>query len=80
MAVPVEPDARVYGARRSTTDLDVDGVEISEARWFSRDELRAAIADGSLRFPMRASVAFYLIDGWFGGGLAEIVAGSASST
>jgi NAD+ diphosphatase len=63
-----------FTAHASATDLDVDGVEISEARWFSREELRTAITDGSLRFPMRASVAFYLIDGWFGGGLADVVA------
>jgi NAD+ diphosphatase len=66
-----------FTAHATATDLDVDGVEISEARWFSRDDLRAAIAEGSLRFPMRASVAFYLIDGWFGGGLADVVADTA---
>jgi NAD+ diphosphatase len=62
-----------FTARATTTDVQIDGVEISEARWFTRDELRTAIGDGSLRLPMRASVAFYLIDGWFGGGLADVV-------
>jgi NAD+ diphosphatase len=66
-----------FTAHASATDVDVDGVEISEARWFSREELRAAISDGSLRFPMRASVAFYLIDGWFGGGPGDVVAETA---
>jgi NAD+ diphosphatase len=56
-----------FTARAQTTELDVDGVEITEARWFSRDELRVAIADGSLKLPMRASVAFYLINGWLVG-------------
>jgi NAD+ diphosphatase len=58
-----------FTARASSTAITVDGAEISEARWFSRQELAAAIADGTLLLPMRASVAFYLIDGWFGGGL-----------
>jgi len=53
-----------FTARATTTQLDVDGLEIAEARWFTRDELRSAVADGTLRLPMRASVAFYLIDGW----------------
>jgi NAD+ diphosphatase len=53
-----------FTARATTTKLDVDGLEIAEARWFTRDELRAAIADQTLRLPMRSSVAFYLIDGW----------------
>lgn len=53
-----------FTAKAQTTELDVDGVEITEARWFTRDELKAAMADGSLKLPMRASVAFYLINGW----------------
>jgi NAD+ diphosphatase len=53
-----------FTARALTTDLDVDGVEITEARWFTRDEFKAAVADGSLKLPMRASVAFFLINSW----------------
>lgn len=61
-----------FTAKATTTDLTIDGDEIAEARWFSREELRSAITHGSLRLPMSASVAFYLIDGWFGGELARI--------
>ncbi len=61
-----------FTAKASTTDLQIDDDEIAEARWFSRDELRIAITGGSLRLPMGASVAFYLIDGWFGGDLASL--------
>jgi len=57
-----------FTAHATTTQLDVDGLEIAEARWFTRDELRAAIADQTLRLPMRSSVAFYLIDGWLSAG------------
>jgi NAD+ diphosphatase len=53
-----------FTARATTTTLDVDGLEIAEANWFTRDQLRAAIASGTVRLPMRASVAYYLIDGW----------------
>jgi NAD+ diphosphatase len=61
-----------FTAKASTTELHIDGDEIAEARWLTRDELRTAITDGSLRLPMSASVAFYLIDGWFGGDLASL--------
>jgi len=47
--------------------------EISFARWFSRTELRAAIEDGSLLLPMRASIAFFLIQSWFGPDLGNVV-------
>jgi NAD+ diphosphatase len=61
-----------FTAKATTTELNIDDDEIVEARWFSREELRTAIASGSLRLPMSASVAFYLIDGWFGGDLARV--------
>ena len=60
-----------FTAKATTTELTIDAEEIADARWFSRAELRTAITDGSVRLPMLASVAFYLIDGWFGGDLAR---------
>jgi NAD+ diphosphatase len=68
-----------FTARALDTELRIDGVEISEARWFSRADLAAAITAGSLGLPMRASVAFFLIDAWFGGGLADLVTPEAFS-
>jgi NAD+ diphosphatase len=53
-----------FTARATTTQVDVDGLEIAEARWFTRDQLTAAIASETVRLPMQASVAFYLINGW----------------
>lgn len=58
-----------FTAHATSSDLAVDGVEITEARWFSRDEMTVCVKDGSLRLPMRASVAFRLINRWYGGGL-----------
>jgi NAD+ diphosphatase len=46
-----------------------DGTEIDEVRWFSRDELQAAIADQSLILPPSVSVARKMIEAWFGGPL-----------
>jgi NAD+ diphosphatase len=43
-----------------------DGQEITEVRWFSREELKAAAADGSLLLPPTISVARKMIEGWLG--------------
>lgn len=56
-----------FTARASSTSITVDGAEISTARWFTRAEMARALDDGSLLLPTRASVAFRLIDAWFGG-------------
>ena len=47
-------------------DAKGDGEEITEVRWFSRAELKAAAADGSLLLPPSISVARKMIEGWLG--------------
>jgi NAD+ diphosphatase len=54
-----------------------DGVEITEVRWFSRDELKTSVADGSLLLPPTISVARKMIAMWFGPG-AETLTGGES--
>ncbi len=49
------------------TEIDVDGVEIAEARWVTRDELTALAAGGSVRLPGRLSISRWLIETWYGG-------------
>ena len=56
---------------QSTPDaLTVDGEEIIEARWFSRDEFRHATSTGEVLVPPRLSVARRLVEGWLGGPVA----------
>ena len=43
-----------------------DGEEITEVKWFSRAELKAAAADGSLLLPPGISVARKMIERWLG--------------
>ncbi len=43
-----------------------DGVEISEVRWFSRDEIRAGCESGSVRIPPPVSIARRLVEHWYG--------------
>ncbi|WP_369796637.1 NAD(+) diphosphatase [Cellulomonas sp. URHE0023] len=52
-----------------TSDIVVDGVELGDARWFTRDELATAVASGEVIPPGRASIARALIEDWFGGPL-----------
>jgi NAD+ diphosphatase len=58
-----------YRGHAATTDVTVDGHEVTEARWFTRDELKAAVTGGDVLLPMRTSVAYALITDWFGGPL-----------
>jgi NAD+ diphosphatase len=48
-------------------ELRPDPEEIGDARWFRRDELRAALADGSVWAPPAVSIARRMIDGWLAG-------------
>lgn len=56
-----------YRARAATTEIEVDGVEVTAARWFTRDGLARDVAAGDVLLPPRSSVARLLIEDWFGG-------------
>ena len=62
-----------FVAYATSRDITVDGVEIEQARWFSRDELTAAMATGEVLLPPRVSIARALIQEWFGGPLGDDV-------
>lgn len=50
----------------SSDRIDVDGAEIVDARWFSRDELSSACESREVRLPPRLSISRYLIEAWYG--------------
>jgi NAD+ diphosphatase len=56
-----------YTAVTSDEHIRVDPIELSDARWFSRDEVRTALADGSIWAPPSVSIARRLIDAWLDG-------------
>ena len=63
------PHSLMLGFRvRATGSLhiEVDREEIAEARWYSRDELRAAIESGELLLPPPVSIAHRIIEDWYG--------------
>ena len=53
----------------TTTGIDVDGAEIADARWFTRDELRAGCESGEVLIPAGLSISSSLIEDWYGGPL-----------
>lgn len=43
-----------------------DGEEITEIKWFSRDEMKVAVASGEILLPPRISVSRRMIEHWYG--------------
>ena len=55
-----------FMARAASAEIKVDGEEIHEARWFSREDLRAAFESGRGAPPYGISIAARLIELWYG--------------
>ncbi|MFC7878488.1 NAD(+) diphosphatase [Isoptericola sp. NPDC057391] len=58
-----------FRARAVATDVEVDGAEVTAARWFTRDELAAGVRAGEVGLPGRPSIARALVEEWYGGEL-----------
>ncbi len=58
-----------FFARATTTDIVIDDDEIEEARWFTREEMRAQAEAGTLVLPGGISISRSLIEAWYGGPL-----------
>lgn len=58
-----------FVARAETTEVDVDGEEIEDARWFTREEMRAGAESGGLVLPGGVSISRSLVEHWYGGAL-----------
>jgi NAD+ diphosphatase len=60
-----------FRATATSTQLQVDGVEVSEARWFHRGELLSLIERGAVGLSPRLSIARHLVESWYGGVLPD---------
>ena len=58
-----------FFADAESNEIEVDGDEISDARWFTRDELLTATESGEILLPPGISIARRLIETWYGGPL-----------
>ncbi len=55
-----------FTGRALSRDITVDGVEIEDARWFTREEMRREAEAGSLLLPGHVSISRSLIEHWYG--------------
>jgi NAD+ diphosphatase len=62
-----------YFATATSTSVTVDGDEISDARWFSREALATAVKRGEVGVPTTLSIAGALITAWYGAPLPDNV-------
>lgn len=60
-----------FTARTRSSDARPDGVEVTHARWFTREELQEAVLAGVVIIPGRLSIARNLIEHWYGGEVLE---------
>ena len=58
-----------FVGRAVTREIDVDGAEIEEARWFTREELPRRVEAGEVLIPRGVSISSSLIEHWYGGPL-----------
>jgi NAD+ diphosphatase len=56
-------------AARVSRDIRVDGVEMQDARWFTREAMREETAAGTLVLPGGVSISRSLVEDWYGGPL-----------
>jgi NAD+ diphosphatase len=55
-----------FFAHATTTEIDVDGDEIEDARWFTREEIAASAAEGVVVLPAGFSISRSLVEAWYG--------------
>lgn len=60
-----------FFADAATTQIQVDGIELGEARWFSREELGALVDSGEVAVAPGISISRRLVEHWYGGPLAD---------
>jgi NAD+ diphosphatase len=60
-----------FVARAAATEVQVDGVEIVAAQWFSRAQLDAAVGAGTVSLPGVASIAHRIIADWKSGVISQ---------
>jgi len=58
-----------FFARAVTTEIRVDQDEISDARWFTREQMREEAEAGTLVLPGGISISRSLVEAWYGGPL-----------
>ncbi len=58
-----------FRGRAVSREIHVDGLEMQDARWFTRDDMRREAEAGSLVLPAGVSISRSLVEDWYGGPL-----------
>ena len=61
-----------FTARATSAELTLQEAEIAEARWYTREQLLAAVEDGSLQVSSRVSIARRIVEHWLGHEIADV--------
>jgi NAD+ diphosphatase len=62
-----------FRAEAASDGIDVGEDELEDARWFTRQEMRDSIADGTLKLPFHLAISYHLIESWYdAGGLGPL--------
>lgn len=57
-----------FTAQAASEEIQVGEDELDDARWFTREEIREGLAQGTFRLPLKLSISFHLIENWFDAG------------
>lgn len=60
-----------FTAPASSRDIRLADNELEDARWFSREDIRYGLKEGTLRLPSNISIAYRLIEDWFDAASSE---------
>ncbi len=58
-----------FVAHAESTEVTVDGQEIEDARWFTREEIAEQAGTGELVLPGGISISHALVEWWYGAAL-----------
>jgi NAD+ diphosphatase len=61
-----------FRGRALSTEVTVDGDELAEAGWWSRERFTRDVAGGDLRLPPAVSIARRLIEDWYGAPIDDV--------
>ncbi len=57
-----------FTARGVSEEIHVGEDELEDARWFTREQLRDSLRQGTVELPFRLAISYHLIAGWFDAG------------
>ena len=57
-----------FTAQAAHEEIRIEGDELEDARWFSRNDIRNGLGNGTLSLPFPFSIAYRLIEDWFDAG------------